>query len=283
MAGTRIAHISQIYGALFNLPSALTNFRKGDPYTKIDEGYARLPGDGYTALHPELEGIDPEKYPDIVRMRILADVAPYSREYQKYAGIVRKQAHGDPDLQVQYEQIAAQVRQTKDSTLQVAQRHFNAPVDTIEGTVKKATAAGVELAEYPGRVFYFSSVGSSMADLTAEILEHETDHVPSGPRIQISRARAGSPGPGGSTASSHPHGVFEPGPPPGGPGCCPPGAQDPAGRQVGCLKTDGLLPGGHTQSVSGSFAICVVSVRRKKACISLCVGKTREDGFRFCR
>jgi hypothetical protein len=29
----------------------LINFQKGDPYTKVDEGYARLPGSGYAALH----------------------------------------------------------------------------------------------------------------------------------------------------------------------------------------------------------------------------------------
>jgi len=36
------------------------------------------PGAGYEALHPELEGVDPEDYPDIHKMAILADVAPYS-------------------------------------------------------------------------------------------------------------------------------------------------------------------------------------------------------------
>ena len=43
-------------------------------------------------------------------------------------------------------------------------------MDTIEGTVKTASAQGIELAEYPGRTFHFSSVGSSMADLTASLL-----------------------------------------------------------------------------------------------------------------
>src|ERR1035438_4442536 len=50
------------------------------PFIKIDEGYARLPGAGYEALHPELKDVDPEDYPDIHKMSILADVAPYSRE-----------------------------------------------------------------------------------------------------------------------------------------------------------------------------------------------------------
>ena len=63
-----------------------------------------------------------------------------------------------------------QVRQTKESTLQVDQRRFDAPVDEIEGTVKTASFRGIELAEYPGRTFHFSSVGSSMADIVADLL-----------------------------------------------------------------------------------------------------------------
>ena len=58
-----------------------TDFHKGDPYVKVDQGFARLPGAGYAALHPELEDVNPEDYPDINKMAILADVAPYSREY----------------------------------------------------------------------------------------------------------------------------------------------------------------------------------------------------------
>jgi hypothetical protein len=59
----------------------LTNFRVGDPYVKVDQGFARLPGAGYEAIHPELNGVNPEDYPDIHKMAILADVAPYSQEY----------------------------------------------------------------------------------------------------------------------------------------------------------------------------------------------------------
>jgi hypothetical protein len=63
----------------------MTNFRKGDPYTKIDEGYARLPGAGYEARHPDLEGLDAEEYPEIEKMRILGDVASYSRRVRTRA------------------------------------------------------------------------------------------------------------------------------------------------------------------------------------------------------
>ena len=141
----------------------LINFQKGDPYVKIDEGYARLPGAGYEALHPELEGVNPEDYPDITKLSILGDVAPYSQEYNRIRAIVEKQSHSDTELRSRYEQIVEQVRQTKESTLQVDERRFDAPVDRLEGTVKSASFSGVELAEYPGRVFHFSSVGSTMA------------------------------------------------------------------------------------------------------------------------
>jgi hypothetical protein len=103
-------------------------------------------------------------------MGILADIAPYSREYNRVRSVVDKQAHGNPDLRSRYEQIVEQVRQTKESTLQVDQRRFDAPVDKIEGTIKSASFHGVELSEYSGRVFHFSAVGSSMADLVADTL-----------------------------------------------------------------------------------------------------------------
>jgi hypothetical protein len=120
-------------------------------------------------------------------MRILGDVAPYSREYQKYASRVQAQSRDNPALEAEYDRIAEQVRQTKESTLQVAQRHFNAPVDTVEGSVKSVRGLDVELNEYPGRTFRFSSVGGSMADLTRS-LPRAAHKIPS-------RARGRAPPP----------------------------------------------------------------------------------------
>ena len=44
-----------------------TNFHKADPFTKVDEGYARLPGAGYAAMHQELTDVDPDDYPTSIR------------------------------------------------------------------------------------------------------------------------------------------------------------------------------------------------------------------------
>jgi hypothetical protein len=70
----------------------LTNFRVGDPYIKVDQGFARLPGAGYEAIHQELKGMNPEDYPDIHKLAILADVALYSREYNIFRQTVAQQS-----------------------------------------------------------------------------------------------------------------------------------------------------------------------------------------------
>jgi hypothetical protein len=67
---------------LNNMPSWMpSRFHYGDPYRKVELGYARMPGSGYEALHPELQGYSPENYPLIYRYEILADIASTSKEF----------------------------------------------------------------------------------------------------------------------------------------------------------------------------------------------------------
>ena len=66
-----------------DMPSWLPErFHHGDPYRNLQFGSARLPGSGYASLHPELQSLDPEAYPDIYKYKILSDVAPTSREFR---------------------------------------------------------------------------------------------------------------------------------------------------------------------------------------------------------
>lgn len=139
--------------------------------TKVPEGYARLPGAGYEALHPELKGLNTEDYPAIHKKAILADVAPYSREYNTYRQIVGKQAQGNTELEIEYEKILNRVKKTRESVIRMQDRHFTAPVDEISGTVDEASPGGITLKEYPGRFFQFSSVSTSAADMSARILD----------------------------------------------------------------------------------------------------------------
>jgi len=131
-------------------------------------------GAGYEALHPELKDVNPEDYPDIHKMAILADVAPYSREYNTYRQRVGKEAQGNTELEIEYEKILNRVKKTRESVIRMQDRHFTAPVDEIAGTVNEVSPGGITLKEYPGRLFQFSSVSTSAADMSARILgEHQ--------------------------------------------------------------------------------------------------------------
>lgn len=68
------------YNPIMNsMPSWLPDrFKRGDPYRSVPMGHARLPGKGYEALYPELEGMAFEDYPLIHKYKILSDVAPKS-------------------------------------------------------------------------------------------------------------------------------------------------------------------------------------------------------------
>jgi hypothetical protein len=141
----------------------------------VDEGYARLPGEGYAALHPELKDIDPEDYPDIHKLAILADVAPYSRQYNTYRQRIGRQAQGNTELEIEYEKILARVKKTRESVIRMTDWHYTEPVDEISGTVESASPRGITLKEFPGRHFQFSSVSTSTADMSARILGEKND------------------------------------------------------------------------------------------------------------
>jgi hypothetical protein len=76
----------------------------------LHQGFARLPGAGYEAIHPELKGVNPEDCPDIHKMAILADVAPYSWEYNQVCPscLRQKTSHaGAPDRSFAHDQRRA--------------------------------------------------------------------------------------------------------------------------------------------------------------------------------
>ena len=99
-----------------NMPSWIPeDFRYGDPYTKVMSGYARLPGEGYAALHPEMKGIDPEDYPLIHRYNILSNIASYSQEFatvrNKMLGRIKRNQATPEELFIFYnrqKQLASQ-------------------------------------------------------------------------------------------------------------------------------------------------------------------------------
>lgn len=66
------------------------DLQTGDPFSKIENGASRLPGEGYASLHKELEGVSAEDYPDIYKFKILSDVAMGSDAYYDARNRVEK-------------------------------------------------------------------------------------------------------------------------------------------------------------------------------------------------
>lgn len=99
------------------MPSWLPQeFQRGDPYSTTPSGYARLPGEGYAALHPELKGIDPEAYPLWYKYEILANVAYYSDEFRDVKNTVyrmRKAGRFTPEVEAMIDRVDKQVESQK--------------------------------------------------------------------------------------------------------------------------------------------------------------------------
>ncbi|MGF0347581.1 hypothetical protein ACQR3P_28485 [Rhodococcus sp. IEGM1300] len=100
------------------------NFKTGDPYAKISGGEMRLPGSGYESMNQ----LNPDEtstmegpfgnYGAFDRFKILADVAPYSTEYEFWRKYVESNLE-DPGLRKQVSTIKKQVSQRNDK-----RRHF---------------------------------------------------------------------------------------------------------------------------------------------------------------
>jgi hypothetical protein len=83
------------------------NFQTGDPFSKIQEGELRLPGVAYERLNPLTKNYDSP----VTQLNILADVAPYSRQFRSLDRTLNM-GNLEPSERVQVQNIRAQVEQT---------------------------------------------------------------------------------------------------------------------------------------------------------------------------
>lgn len=178
-----------------NMPSWLptdymVDLHKGDPMTKIAAGYMRLPGPGYETLHPHLKGVNYEDYPDLDKFRILADVAPYSKDFFNWKKKVGAEIGDDQTSRVEYEQILERVKKQKESSVHTNKIRFSSPVDQTTGTIKSVSLHGVELNELPGQKFSFSSIGVSGADMASIALRENNKLTKSEAAAEAARKQA---------------------------------------------------------------------------------------------
>lgn len=92
------------------------NFHEGDPFSKVKEGYYRLPGEGFATRHEELKGINPEDYPDIFKYKILGDVAPGSMQFAALQTQLEKKTLTADELGI-WNQVNSQIKEKEGSAL----------------------------------------------------------------------------------------------------------------------------------------------------------------------
>lgn len=113
-----------------NLPSWIpsdyyTDLKHGNPFEKLPEAEIRLPGPGFAAIHPELQGVSPEQYPLAYKAKILGDIAMYSSEYEDMMRKAKANLRGMPeDQQKMVLETEAQVSAKKDSKRKIMEYRF---------------------------------------------------------------------------------------------------------------------------------------------------------------
>jgi len=108
--------------------SYFTDFTTGDPFTKVKEGELRLPGVGYerfNKIYPGATG----RYGPVSQLDILADVAPYSREYRSLDSRIHKMGLSPEELS-KVSEIRAQRKAVEESETNFA------PYDTASFSQK---------------------------------------------------------------------------------------------------------------------------------------------------
>jgi hypothetical protein len=90
------------------LPGAdyFINFQQGDPFTKVAEGELRLPGAGYERINNMSSDYGP-----LTQLDILADVAPYSKEFRQLNRTIASEVTTGED-RVKLEKIRTQAEDT---------------------------------------------------------------------------------------------------------------------------------------------------------------------------
>jgi hypothetical protein len=91
-------------------PEYFTNFKTGDPFTKVPEGELRLPGIGYERFN-QVYSDQTGRYGILNQLDILGDVAPYSEQFKKINKLADTMIT-DPGQKVKLQNIREQVADT---------------------------------------------------------------------------------------------------------------------------------------------------------------------------
>lgn len=143
-------------------------YRTGDPYGKLPKGEMRLPGKGYEEmykLHPDQFGM----YGAYDRMKILADVAPWSSEYKQWREIASKTIK-DKKLRDNMEDIKDRVdRQSKNH--EFYDYRFKEDLDSKHATIETVVSKNAFTIVGDNTVYRLAGVEATNKETLSKYLE----------------------------------------------------------------------------------------------------------------
>lgn len=117
------------------------NFKTGDPFTKVQEGELRLPGVAYERLNPTKRDYnDP-----VTQLDILADVAPYSRQFRSLDRTLQMGAL-EPSQRIEVEKIRSQVAETTKRNTFTPYKYRNKTAEELG--LRESTKSILSMGEY---------------------------------------------------------------------------------------------------------------------------------------
>jgi hypothetical protein len=175
---------NEYYNPLTNMaPSWLPSrnyfrdFKHGNYFAKVNEGYLRLPGAGYETLNPGLRGMHPENYPLAHKYKILTDVAYQSDEW-KFVKEQVIQGLQAGKLDTRSKEIVAETnRQIKERSQKRVFRKYQFDQQKMKAVKLDVTAVyedgSFSVAQYGKRQVKLGGVNYSFAALARQMLERE--------------------------------------------------------------------------------------------------------------
>lgn len=153
------------------------DFKHGNYFSKVKEGWLRLPGAGYVSLNPELEGLHPENYSIGHKYKILSDVAYGSNEYLAIKEKAKQSIASGSASQRDLELIAIANKQLGEKKIKRSFRDYQ--FDKEYSREREFTVLGVAddgsiiTAETGKRQLKLAGLNMTMAAFTRQKLEEE--------------------------------------------------------------------------------------------------------------
>lgn len=168
-------------------PEYFDDFKHGDPYVKIKRGEIRLPGEAYESineLHPDELG----RYGKFDRFKILADVAPYSKQYKYYRDLVTHDPNMTEDMRSEATEIKKQVAARKEKRRLFDYNFVTADIKKQNVTVTKVLDNNTFLTrEYPDNPIRLAGahVPSGRSKEAQQARDFLKDMIAPGKRVKI--------------------------------------------------------------------------------------------------